>query len=847
MASIIGSMDWIDDVLEDGYDINIFQNETWKTLLHTACSEGRLDAVRKLIRFDANVNRLDNSNGDTPLHRTKDVQFAECLLEHGADIEARNVSGDSALYRNLCFYFPESEALANLLLKHGADINSPTNVGDTLFLDMVGRDEPEVVRYLVENGASLNAVNKSGQTTLHLAVQSGRKRTMKFIVGKEPKLVNVQDIDGNLPIHFAVKAKHLEWLIDVGHANLDVVNNTGVSPLCTYITRKGSITHCRGRKNQIIFVDMLTSMATRCPKITSVCDEFGNGSLHYAARYIEIDHNELEYQKQQAALYLVDVLRLLIDAGCDVNAKNSYGQTPLHLCSFDRIIDAFLSVGARTDLKDNLGRTVYYSSVFSYVAVRRSDVLTSNDLYVRDCWLRTPLHYFPESLEFLYETDCVDIVLVNIRDRFGRTPLHYAGKIRDNRSFAKLINLGADAEIRDCDGVTPRELLALDLKERNCVPIERLLYRNCTNARYASYHMSQFQDDPESTGMSLIDYFRHLGKQGATYIMTNLEDNNKPSALHQIDCFWNMGKSGKLSVCRENCAHQSIFTNRPDLNAAAVDTTPCLYRLRPERDVVKFVSRLWTELDYTFHKPFAKNVKDKVHSFMERMATAIGENDSRFTNILVPVGSAFEGTKICKPNEFDFNLELVRFGEMFSPVPTSEMGFYRLKSKSRFLLDEDFGEFLSEYNYLITSSLNYQFHSIINRIVHDPEFWSDEPYFEITFKDCNNDVSGSKKCKTILLKTNRIIDPQQQNSYFPDEISIDITAGIHIKDWLPDGGITLRSFPQFDQAVLKFVSHYGCTMILSEPTSAYRSTNAKNVNRGTHSCKSNPHCARVRS
>ena len=63
--------------------------------------------------------------------------------------------------------------------------------------------------------------------------------------------------------------------------------------------------------------------------------------------------------------------------------------------------------------------------------------------------------------------------------------------------------------------------------------------------------------------------------------------------------------------------------------AAVVDTTTCLYRLRPESDAVKFVSRIWTELDYTFHKPFAKNVEEKVHSFMEQMAIAIGENDSR--------------------------------------------------------------------------------------------------------------------------------------------------------------------------------------------------------------------------
>jgi len=51
----------------------------------------------------------------------------------------------------------------------------------------------------------------------------------------------------------------------------------------------------------------------------------------------------------------------LIDLGCDVNAKDSDGNTPLHssvYCENESAFKELLSKGANADIKDNEGQTV---------------------------------------------------------------------------------------------------------------------------------------------------------------------------------------------------------------------------------------------------------------------------------------------------------------------------------------------------------------------------------------------------------------------------------------------------------------------------------------------------------
>ena len=70
-------------------DVNS-KDENGYTALHAASSYGHLKLVELLLeKYKANVNITD-SDGDTPLHYSNDVETANILIKYGADPTIRN-------------------------------------------------------------------------------------------------------------------------------------------------------------------------------------------------------------------------------------------------------------------------------------------------------------------------------------------------------------------------------------------------------------------------------------------------------------------------------------------------------------------------------------------------------------------------------------------------------------------------------------------------------------------------------------------------------------------------------------------------------------------------------------
>jgi ankyrin repeat protein len=68
-------------------------------------------------------------------------------------------------------------------------------------------------------------------------------------------------------------------------------------------------------------------------------DHFGNTALHLSLRYPEL-------------------VTLLLDGGAEVNAKNAFGNTPLHLAVEDkRVVEILLAAGAEVNTKNGFDKT----------------------------------------------------------------------------------------------------------------------------------------------------------------------------------------------------------------------------------------------------------------------------------------------------------------------------------------------------------------------------------------------------------------------------------------------------------------------------------------------------------
>ena len=100
-------------------------------LANECAVEGAGQAVRTLVRAGGDVNAHNGVKQTTPLHmaaRRGNVEVAEALLDGGANLEARDTSGETPLRRAVNCNKP---GVASLLISRGADVQSRGSRGLT--------------------------------------------------------------------------------------------------------------------------------------------------------------------------------------------------------------------------------------------------------------------------------------------------------------------------------------------------------------------------------------------------------------------------------------------------------------------------------------------------------------------------------------------------------------------------------------------------------------------------------------------------------------------------------------------------------------------------------------------
>ena len=127
---------------------------------------------------------------------TSQVEIAELLLDHGADVNGRSDSNSTAL-RAACYRCDIS--MVKLLVSRGADINIPNRYGCTCLMNSI--ESTEIAEYLIEKGAEINAkeTGKLQLTAAHYAIHNGNEDALKAIVEAGADL-SIPDKDGNVPL-----------------------------------------------------------------------------------------------------------------------------------------------------------------------------------------------------------------------------------------------------------------------------------------------------------------------------------------------------------------------------------------------------------------------------------------------------------------------------------------------------------------------------------------------------------------------------------------------------------------------------------------------------------------------
>jgi len=336
LAATNGNAAVLERLIQAGANPNAPISETGDTALMMAARTGALDAVKALLDHGAQVNAKESWGGTTALMwaiAERHSAVAKLLVERGADVNAKSNFVPSASGRGF-------EGTAPVAPKTNQTTEEFASGWMTPLLFAARENDLESARILIQAGADVNAVGGDGKGALGLALFDGSYDVASLLIDSHAD-VNHADAQRFTPLFWAVDRRNMEtapnfpWMItvdplpvikkllDAGANPNALVNNTprarmrDGSPRIVFATA-----FMRAAFSGDIEVVKLLLAHGADPHIQSRDRET---TLQAACALAFING----YHRQRPSEERLEVVKLLVDLGEDVNHHDSYGITPL--------------------------------------------------------------------------------------------------------------------------------------------------------------------------------------------------------------------------------------------------------------------------------------------------------------------------------------------------------------------------------------------------------------------------------------------------------------------------------------------------------------------------------------
>jgi ankyrin repeat protein len=298
------------------------------TQIANMAMKGDMDAVRSLIKQHPNDVNASLPDGGTALLWAaywNDDQAVEALLAAGANVNASNREGFTALSQACT---NGNAGMVETLLKAGADPNSFQAEGQTALMTAARAGSAEVVKALLEHGAEVNSKESwRGQTALMWAAAENHPAVVQMLVEHGADVNAVSSVfdfsgmkpkPGDVPMHFprggftallfAARGGFTDCakiLLDHG-ADLKIADPDGTSALVLAIIN--------GHYDTAAF--LLDRKAD-----PNAADNMGRAALFAAIDMRDIYGSNRPAPKDSGKVDPMDLIKMLLDRGADVNAK----------------------------------------------------------------------------------------------------------------------------------------------------------------------------------------------------------------------------------------------------------------------------------------------------------------------------------------------------------------------------------------------------------------------------------------------------------------------------------------------------------------------------------------------
>lgn len=295
-----------------GYETpgDLTKNCYW-TPLHVAARWGNDDIINLLIKYGADVNSLSKG-------------FCNCLIPNSAPWMYSEEDPREPIWTPLHTAMCNGrESTARLLISRGASMNvSPR---------LLGSDSRHI-------------------TALHTACYSDLISVARFIIDEGYQTdVEVQDHNGSTPMSYAYFAgnwRSIDFLVEQGAS----VNAT----LNSLTLLKHACRECRFAE-ALRFIELGVDISASFESLDAT-----EPILHCCCGTPRPTGSSVYQRESRQEDLRVDVVKALIKAGADIEARNAEMLTPLMkaaLVNVDNVVEVLLDEGADIDAQDNEGET----------------------------------------------------------------------------------------------------------------------------------------------------------------------------------------------------------------------------------------------------------------------------------------------------------------------------------------------------------------------------------------------------------------------------------------------------------------------------------------------------------
>lgn len=517
-------------LIERGADINLKDYEGKNALINLIknplkASTRKTDSnklsglIKLLVKAHIDINSTDN-NGNTALFYFSEytLDSLDILTSNGADINIKNIHGDSALLHHIK---KDHNKVVRSLVNSGADLNahSPQGKKALLYLSLnnIVRDE-----YLEKN--TINTLDNNGWTPLMYAIFSNKEQLEKAI--KTPlsrKGVTVSRLEpsasdtkskieqlillgADLDIKTIEGRTALSWTIESNFTNIaEILINKGASPFIEDNNGTTPLMYALNSKNSAI-----KSLTNNFPIKAKINSKDNKGMTALMQISLLENSNEL--------------IKKYINNGADITLTNNRGQDTLTLASYHcnpEITKLFIEQGANVNNISQFGESAIINTAYAGCTASMKLLLEAGaNTETKNSRGETPLIIasgwgHTETVKALIEAGAN----INVETTEGMTALESAFNYGNFKIGKVLLKKGAKRKnLKDLSGNAMVNAVLSNDEEAIQLLLDAKVNLNKLNAEgFSPLHMAIIIGDIKTAGL-LINNGADVNKTSTTYV-----------------------------------------------------------------------------------------------------------------------------------------------------------------------------------------------------------------------------------------------------------------------------------------------------------------------------------------